>query len=96
MADKITETRTLNIGVEYVRATGDKAGTKKTTYFKLTNPKENLTEQEIKNATESLLTPQSGNVNPFWTDPDTGEAMSDAKIFTAYTEYERKLDIEIS
>ncbi len=96
MANKITETTTLNIGVEYTRVSGDKAGSKRNVYFKLTNPKDNLTEEQIKAATENLLTTQSGDTTPFWTDPDTGEALSDAKIFTAYTEYEKKIDIEIA
>lgn len=86
MADKITTTNTLAIGVEYTRTEGDKAGQVHTIYFKLPNPKSNLTAQQIKNATENLLTIQGNNGTPFWTDPNTGEAMSDAKIATAYTE----------
>lgn len=95
MADKTTETYTLGIGVEYVRVTGDNEGKTKTTYFKLPNPRDGLTEQAIRTVTEPLLTVQGENGTPFWTDPDTGAAMSDAKILTAYTEYQKVTEYDL-
>lgn len=95
MADKVTEETVLGIGVEYVRVAGDKAGDTKTTYFKLPSPKGALSEALIRQVTEPLLTVQGENTTPFWTDPDTGEAMSDAKILTAYTEWKREIEYDL-
>lgn len=95
MADKVTNTNNLVISVEYIRTDGDNAGKQRTINFTLPNPKSNLTEQKIKEVTEPLLTVQGENATPFWTDPNTGEAMSDAKIATAYTETVSRVELDI-
>lgn len=95
MADKTTTTNNLVISVESIRTFGDKAGQKRTINFKLPNPRSNLTETEIKTATTPLLTKQGNNSTPFWTDPDTGQAMSDAKILSAYTESVTTIEYDI-
>lgn len=97
MADKITETRILAIGVKFISEVDPDTGIAKykTNYVKLPNPKNNLSAQEIKNATEPLLVTQEGNTTPFWTDPRTAEAMSDASIATAYTEYTKVTEFDL-
>lgn len=95
MADKTTTTNNLVISVESTRTVGDKAGQKRTINFKLPNPRNNLTEQQIKTATTPLLTVQGNNSTPFWTDPDTGTAMSDAQIASAYTEIVTTVEYDI-
>lgn len=97
MADKITETNILGIGVRYISEVDPDTSiaTYKTIYFKLNNPKSNLTAQEIKTVTEPLLEVQGGNTTPFWTDPRTNEAMSDASIYTAYTEHKQETEFDL-
>lgn len=99
LADKITETNILAIGVRYISEYATDAGEadkKKTIYLKLNNPKENLTAQQIKNVTEPLLQTQPEQAGAFWTNPITGENFdSNASVFTAYTEYQKIIDYDL-
>lgn len=101
MADKITETNILAIGVRYISEYATEAGgtdKKKTIYLKLNNPRQGLTEQAIRTVADPLLTTQEGQEGAFWTDPKGGNFDSSASVFTAYTEYQRiyEYDLETS
>lgn len=94
MADKVTETNILAIGVRYIDDA--EAETKKTIYLKLPNPQNNLTEQQIRTVTEPLLQTQPEQAGAFWTNPKTGENFeSDATVYTAYTEWQRVLEYDL-
>lgn len=85
MADKVTTTNTLGVGIEYPDA---EKGTIKTAYLKIPNPKIGLTESQIKNAVGNLLTAEilkdiHGNV------------ISTTAIATAYTETQEVVDLDI-
>lgn len=83
MADSITSGSTLNIGLEY-----DDEGTTKTIYIKLPNPKDNLTESEIRTQTNAFINEQvvlDPNGNPF----------STSSVATAYTLAETKYKIDL-
>lgn len=93
MADKIVTTNTLAVGVRYMT----EKGTLKTIYAKIPNPKNNLTEQQIRAATEPLLAQQSGQVGAFWTNPETGTDFdTDATVHTAYTESQSETTLDLS
>lgn len=76
MADKITTNKILGIGFE----SNNPEGGKKTTYLKIPNYKQNLTENAIKTAASALIS------NGVILDPYGNEYDSSAAVFTAYTE----------
>lgn len=94
MADKITTTNILAVGIRY---TSDYTTDKKSTIFmKLPNPQSDLTEQQIKNVFTPLLTTQEGQGGAFLTNPTTDENFdSSASVHTAYTEYQRVVEIDL-
>lgn len=88
MADTISTENTLAIGFEY---TDSETNTTKTTYFKVPNPKDNITESQIRQAAQQLISSATPllldkNANPF----DTSTA-----IATAYTETTTKRELDI-
>lgn len=93
MADKITITNILAVGIRY---TSDYTTDKKSTIFmKLPNPQSNLTEQQIKNVFTPLLTTQEGQGGAFLTAPTDENFDSSASVHTAYTEYQKVVDIDL-
>lgn len=88
MADKITEGTILAVGVEYTNAEGNN----KNIYLKVPNPKNNLTEETIKNLVTNQLI---GGNNPIFIPPDEGTLDSDTAVFTAYKEYTKTIEYDI-
>lgn len=89
MADKITNTNTLGIGVEYLYSKpGEPVGLIiKTTYIKLPNPKSNLDKETITNA----ALPFAQNILK----ADTGAPLSNTTISTAYRETQTTTELDI-
>lgn len=83
MADTITSSRELDIGLDY-----DDNGTTRTVYLKIPNPKANLTETTIRTQTTTFI--NAGIVK----DPND-EAFSSTSIGTAYTVDETKINIDL-
>lgn len=75
MADTITRTNTLAIGIQYV----DSEAKEKIAYVKIPNPREELQESAIKAAGQKLI-------DNILLDPEGGEFGTDTKVETAYTE----------
>lgn len=84
MANKVTEASILGIGIEYT----DAEGKKKTAYIKTPNPRENVTETQIKTAMQNYLT---GNV---FVDENL-DPLTGASVSTAYKETTRRTDYDI-
>lgn len=87
MADKVTTTNTLGVGIDWYDSETAKT---KTTYLKLANPKNSLTEQEIRTAVGTLIT------NDILRDAH-GESLSSSTsiISTAYVEDQEVIDFDI-
>lgn len=90
MADTITESKILGIGIKNKnpeRYSEDDPAT--TQYLKIPNPKDTLTEQQIKNAVQTGLNAE------IWRDNKEVTFSSDSKIVTAYTEYQTVTAVDI-
>lgn len=85
MADKVTTTKILGIGVEYI----DDTATKRKAYIKLSNPKTSLTQSQITNAANYYLQNIITKENDEHFDSDS------AVVFTAYRETEKKTELDI-
>lgn len=85
MADKITQTVILGIGIKYTDA---ETGKSKTSYIKAPNPRSGITETQIKTAMQNYLT---GNI--FY--DENGEPLTGATTETAYTERTKITDYDI-
>lgn len=80
MADKVTVTKTLGIGYEYLDSETQKT---KTVYLKVPNPKDNLTESQIKTAALNFITGE----DPIFLPPNSSQPFDTATaIATAYRE----------
>lgn len=82
MADTVTTTNTLGIGFEYIDSETQKT---KTVYLKVPNPKNGLTESQIKTAAANLIT----GANPILLPPENKSDIpfdTSTGIITAYTE----------
>lgn len=90
MADKITETKILGVSIRNTNGYDDQNPATMQT-IKLPNPKDSLTEQQIKAAVQTGLNAE------LWIDSKGATYASDSKIVTAYTEFQsvRALDIGI-
>lgn len=88
MADTITNTNTLAVGLEYTDTTTD---TVKTVYLKVPNPKSGLSETTIKNTIQKFI---SGE-NPILKTPQFQDFDSATAIATAYTETVQRTDYDI-
>lgn len=88
MADKVTTTQTLGIGLEY---TDTETTTTKTVYLKVENPRTGLTKQQI---TEQALKFISGT-NPILMTPQAQQFDSSTAIATAYIEDVEKTEFDI-
>lgn len=88
MADTITNTNTLAVGLEYTDTTTD---TVKTVYLKVPNPKSGLSETTIKNTIQQFI---SGE-NPILKTPQFQDFDSETAIATAYTETVQRTDYDI-
>lgn len=90
MADSITSSSELAIGLDYPHQNEETGTTStRTVYLKIPNPKSNLTEQEIKTAMTTFINQQ------IIFDPDA-QAFSTTSIGTAYTQAETKIDIDLN
>lgn len=88
MADKVTTSKTLGVGLEYISTETQKA---KTVYLKLENPKTNVTETTIKTAVQNLI---SGD-DPIFLTPEEEEFNSATAVSTAYVEEVRTTEFDI-
>lgn len=80
MADKVTVTKTLGIGYEYLDSETQKT---KTVYLKVPNPKDNLTESQIKTAALNFINGE----DPIFLPPNSSQPFDTATaIATAYRE----------
>lgn len=91
MADKETITKTLAVGIQNKSSAYDELNPAKTQYIKLPNPKDQLTEQQVKSAV------QTGLNYELWIDSKGETYSSDSRITTAYTEFQsvRAVDIGV-
>ena len=91
MADKITQSVILGVGIKYLAVVDIEEGTTKdkTTYIKVPNPRSGITENQIKTAMQNYLT---GNI---FLDPRAAEPLENASIDTAYTEITKTTDYDI-
>lgn len=88
MADKITNTNTLGIGIEYLyNKPGETSKTIKTTFIKLPNPKSQLDKATI---TAAAL-PFAQNILI----TDTGDTLSDVTVATSYRETQTITELDI-
>lgn len=90
MANKITEGTILAIGLEYEGVTSEGPATK-TAYVKIPNPKNNLTEQQIKNVAMQLISGEGAILR----DAEGDDFDTETAIVTAYTEYEKKVEYDL-
>lgn len=86
MADKVTEQKILAIGLEY-----EKDGSARTAYIKIPNPRNNLTETQIKEATQKLLE----GAEPILRSTTGAPLDSATAIVTAYTENVKTTEYDI-
>lgn len=86
MADKITTTKTLGIGVEYISG---KTNAEATKYIKVPNPRTGITETQIKTAMQNYLT---GDI---FLDEYTLDPLAGASVKTSYIETVTKTDYDI-
>ncbi len=84
MADKVTQSKILGVGIQH----GATDQTSKTTYIKIPNPKENLTESVIKTAIQFYIS--SGILGN-----DEGGTLINPVIKTAYTETVETTELDI-
>ncbi len=88
MADQETITKSLSVAVKNTNNYTEE-NPAKTQYIKIPNPKDNLTEEQVKNAI------QTGFNSQLYID-DKGEVYaSDSKIITAYTEISSVISVDI-
>lgn len=93
MADKVTTTYTLAIGIEYIDSSTEKA---KTVYLKIPNPRSGLTENTIKNTMAQLLPSNPTSVQPILLRPDNGQPFNGTSdVKTAYTESQEVIEVDI-
>ena len=92
MADTVSTSIILGIGVEYTDTETQKA---KTTYLKIPNPKNNLTEQEIKDAAKLLVIGDENNTYEPLLLTSQGERFSETAILTAYREEQEIIELDI-
>lgn len=88
MADQITETKILGVGIRNTNGY-DSDNPAKIQYIKIPNPKDALTEQQIKTAVQVGLTAE------LYIDNEGQTYSSDSKIVTAYTEYQTVTAVDI-
>jgi len=90
LADSITSSFELSVGLEYLTGDGTSSGgtAMRTVYLKIPNPKENLTESEIKTAVGSFI-------NQKIVTDEEGHDFSTTSIATAFTTSEEKINIDI-
>ena len=88
MADSISSSYDLSVGLDYITGDGKGGVGTKTAYLKIPNPKANLTESAIKTAVGNFI-----NTN-IVTDEE-GNAFSTSSIATAFTTAEEKINIDI-
>lgn len=87
MADKITEGTVLAIGLEY-ESLENKT---KTAYIKIPNPRNGLTEQQIRDTAQQLISGEGAILRDAEGDPyDSATA-----IVTAYKEYTKTIEYDI-
>lgn len=84
MADKTTITKILAVGAKYT----DENNTEKIAYVKIPNPKNSITESDIKTRSADLF-------NNILNDP-LGASMTAAQIETAYTEETTKVELDLT
>lgn len=83
MADKVTQTKTLGVGIQHGGTT-----TQTTTYIKIPNPKQNLNESQIKTAVQLYISSGIlGNTD--------GGTLINPVVKTAYTETVETTDLDI-
>lgn len=88
MADRETLSKTLAVGIKNTNGyTEDNPA--KVQYIKIPNPKDVLTEQQIKTAVQTGLTAE------LYIDDKGVVYASDSKIVTAYTDYQTVLAVDI-
>lgn len=85
MADTVTSTSDLAVGLDYPNASG--TGTK-TVYLKIPNPMNNITESQIKSAVGTALT------NKIFLN-EYGDEIPTSAISTAYTENQTINNLDI-
>lgn len=88
MADKETVTKIVGIGIRNTNGYTEDAPAK-VQYIKVPNPKDNLTEQQIKSAVQTGLNAQ------LYIDDKGAVYASDSKIVTAYTDFQTVLAVDI-
>lgn len=92
MADKITEGNSLAIGLTYDYTNPDDQVIKtRNTYIKVPNPRSGLTEQQIRTVAAQLIAEDGGIIR----NAEGGTYDSSTAIFTAYTEYEKKIEYDL-
>lgn len=79
MADQLTVTKTLSVTIKNTNGY-DEDNPAKSQYIKIPNPKDGLTESQVKTAIQNGLTSQ------IYLDSEGAVYSSDSKIVTAYTE----------
>lgn len=87
MADKITTTNILGVGLTYT----DSDAKEKTVYLKLDNPKTGLTESDVRTHVMPALTGE----NPLFLTPEENPFDTTTAILTAYTEQTTKTEYDI-
>lgn len=85
MADSISSSNSLNITMEYYDVTAMK---NKNIVLKVPNPRNNITETEIKNAMHNFIGAEVVK-DPF------GNAFSDSSVTTASTVVETKISLDV-
>lgn len=88
MADTITTTNILGVGLEYV---DDETQRTRTTYLKLPNPKSDLTEQQIKAGVLTLI----DGTEPILKDINGNAFNTETAIATSYFEDQEIIDMDI-
>ena len=87
MADTVTTARVLGIGIDWYDTSTEK---ERTTYIKVPNPKNSLTEEQVRTAAGALIT------NGILLNDNGGSLGTDTTIVsTAYTEDQEVIDIDI-
>lgn len=88
MADKVTNTNIIGVGLEYTKQAD---GSQKTVYLKMTNPRTDLTEATIKEKVNIFI----GGNEPIFLTPDGQHFDTETAITTAYTETVQRTDFDI-
>lgn len=84
MSDTVKSSNDLSVGLEYT----DTDNKTKTIYLKVPNPRNNITETEIRNAMNTFINAQIVK------DPE-GQAFSTTSVSTAYTVNEQKVSLDV-